>query len=68
MKTNGFGGSQESHTSWRSSSTPLYTNLSIPSFFTTASILNSLKHMPPRKAPGKDSITKEMLTNCFPFV
>lgn len=57
-----FGGSQENLSSWRCSRTPLYKSLTLPSFFTPGAIGQALHEMPSRKAPGKDSITKEMLS------
>lgn len=56
-----FGGDQTNMESWRASRKPLYTNFFAPDCFSTSSIKVYLNFMASRKAPGKDSITKEML-------
>ncbi|KAL0582372.1 hypothetical protein ABG067_007781, partial [Albugo candida] len=59
---NVYGGDQDDLSSWRSSRLPLYKNVATPSFLTPRAIKNVLNSMATKKAPGKDHITKEMLT------
>ncbi|CAO3646405.1 unnamed protein product [Mucor hiemalis] len=57
-----YGGNQTDFSGWRASRSPLYKKVSTPHFFTARAIKKCLFSMGSRKAPGKDHITKEMLT------